>query len=90
MINETLYCERLMYLEWAQNEFADNAFTVDGRAVHARADQPGGALPPLADPSREEAPAKGSTSRTASTEGEGDEDDDGPPPNEARSWEPAI
>lgn len=47
MINEALYCERLMYLEWAQGEFADNAFTVDGRAVHARADSPGGQLPPV-------------------------------------------
>lgn len=40
MINELLYCERLMYLEWAQGEFADNAFTVEGRAVHRRADEP--------------------------------------------------
>jgi CRISPR-associated protein Cas1 len=47
MINETLYCERLMYLEWAQGEFADNAFTVDGRTVHARADVASGELPPL-------------------------------------------
>jgi CRISPR-associated protein Cas1 len=46
MINETLYCERLLYLEWAQGEFVDNAFTVEGRAAHKRADQPGGALPP--------------------------------------------
>src|SRR5580658_4214659 len=46
MINEVLYCERLLYLEWAQGEFADNAFTVEGRAVHKRADQPGGKLPP--------------------------------------------
>jgi CRISPR-associated protein Cas1 len=45
MINESLYCERLLYLEWAQGEFADNAFTVDGRAAHKRADQPGGRLP---------------------------------------------
>lgn len=29
MINEVHYCERLMYLEWSQGEFADNAFTVD-------------------------------------------------------------
>ena len=42
MINEALYCERLLYLEWAQGEFADNAFTVEGRVVHKRADQPGG------------------------------------------------
>jgi CRISP-associated protein Cas1 len=45
MINEVLYCERLLYLEWAQGEFADNAFTVEGRATHKRADQPGGKLP---------------------------------------------
>jgi CRISPR-associated protein Cas1 len=45
MINEALYCERLLYLEWAQGEFADNAFTVEGRATHKRADQPGGTLP---------------------------------------------
>src|SRR5206468_1630853 len=40
MINELFYCERLMYLEWAQGEFADNAFTVEGRSVHRRADEP--------------------------------------------------
>jgi CRISPR-associated protein Cas1 len=45
MINEVLYCERLLYLEWAQGEFVDNAFTVEGRAAHRRADQPGGTLP---------------------------------------------
>src|SRR5271156_926414 len=56
MINEVLYCERLMYLEWAQGEFADNAFTVDGRAVHARAAVPAGAPPPVppAGPTEEE------------------------------------
>lgn len=41
MINEVLYCERLMYLEWSQGEFEDNAFTVEGRAiVHAKVDRP--------------------------------------------------
>src|SRR5580700_9728271 len=45
MINEVLYCERLLYLEWVQKEFVDNAFTVEGRAAHKRADQPGGKLP---------------------------------------------
>ncbi|MGH7330860.1 MAG: CRISPR-associated protein Cas4, partial [Polyangiaceae bacterium] len=44
MINELLYCERLMALEWVQGEFADNVFTVEGRSVHTRADQPAGAL----------------------------------------------
>lgn len=45
MVNEVLYCERLFYLEWVQGEFEDNAFTVDGRSVHRRADRPGGRLP---------------------------------------------
>lgn len=50
MLNEAMYCERLMYLEWVQGEFADNHFTVDGRNVHQRADTPGGKLPePRAD-----------------------------------------
>ncbi len=39
MVNEVLYCERLAYLEWAQREFADNYFTVDGRiSAHRRVD----------------------------------------------------
>ncbi|AUX19870.1 CRISPR-associated protein Cas4 [Sorangium cellulosum] len=46
MINEVLYCERLLYLEWAQGEFEDNVFTVEGRSVHRRADVAGGELPP--------------------------------------------
>ena len=39
MVNEVLYCERLLYLEWAQREFADNHFTVEGTLVaHRRVD----------------------------------------------------
>lgn len=49
MVNEVLYCERLMYLEWVQGEFADNFFTVDGRSVHRRADAGDGALPSADD-----------------------------------------
>jgi CRISP-associated protein Cas1 len=45
MLNEVMYCERLMYLEWVQGEFEDNYFTVDGRHVHERADAAGGRLP---------------------------------------------
>ncbi len=59
MINEALYCERLLYLEWAQGEFADNHFTVDGRTVHRRADMPGGALPPRAPSEGDGAADKG-------------------------------
>lgn len=33
MINEVLYCERLMYLERVQGEWSDNAFEVEGGAV---------------------------------------------------------
>lgn len=40
MVNEVLYCERLMYLEWVQGEWADNQFTVDGSWVHRRVDRP--------------------------------------------------
>lgn len=47
MLNEALYCERLLYLEWAQGEWADNHFTVDGKFAHRRADQAGGELPPV-------------------------------------------
>lgn len=46
MVNEVLFCERLLYLEWAQGEWADNAFTLDGRAVHGRTDEKRGDLPP--------------------------------------------
>ena len=51
MINEVLYCERLMVLEWAQGEFADNVYTVDGRVIHRRVDKVRGALP---DPDADE------------------------------------
>ncbi len=45
MLNESLYCERLMYIEWVQGEFADNVFTVDGRHVHRRPDNSQGPMP---------------------------------------------
>lgn len=54
MVNEVRYCERLMYLEWVQGEFADNAFTVEGRSVHRRVDAGGGRL---AGPEDIDAPA---------------------------------
>lgn len=38
MVNEVLYCERLMYLEWVQDEWEANAFTADGTRVHKRVD----------------------------------------------------
>ncbi len=51
MVNEVLYCERLMYLEWVQGEFADNHFTVEGRSIHRRVDT---SSSPVPDPSDEE------------------------------------
>lgn len=62
MINELFYCERLMYLEWAQSEFADNAFTVEGRSVHRRADE----TKPLPEQSPGPPTATGSSSDGAS------------------------
>lgn len=50
MINEVLYCERLMYLERVQGEFEHNYFTIDGNAAHKRADVPGGELPSVENP----------------------------------------
>lgn len=49
MINEVLFCERLLYLEWSQGEWADNAFTVEGNAVHRRSDEPKGKIPDAED-----------------------------------------
>lgn len=45
MINEWTYCPRLAYLEWVENEWAENADTVEGRKVHARVDKGEGRLP---------------------------------------------
>ena len=46
MINEVLYCERLLYLEHVQGEWADNVFTADGNAVHRRVNEKEKALKP--------------------------------------------
>lgn len=40
MLNELSFCPRLFYIEHVQREFADNAFTVEGRGVHRRVDKP--------------------------------------------------
>lgn len=47
MVNEVLYCARLMYLEWVQGEWADNRFTAEGKSVHRRVDRGGGAPPEI-------------------------------------------
>ncbi|MDI6726927.1 MAG: Dna2/Cas4 domain-containing protein [Smithellaceae bacterium] len=45
MLNEFVYCPRLAYLMWVQNEFAHNECTVDGTIRHRRVDKGGGTLP---------------------------------------------
>ncbi|MCY4589124.1 MAG: CRISPR-associated endonuclease Cas1 [Alphaproteobacteria bacterium] len=45
MVNEYVYCPRLAYLMWSQAEWVETADTVDGRRVHARADQGNAPLP---------------------------------------------
>jgi hypothetical protein len=45
MLNEFVYCPRLAYLEWTDQEFAASADTVDGSIRHRRVDKPSGSLP---------------------------------------------
>jgi len=45
MLNEFVYCPRLAYLEWTDQEFAASADTVDGTLRHRRVDKPSGKLP---------------------------------------------
>lgn len=57
MINEVLYCERLLYLEYVQGEWADNVYTADGQAVHRRVNEQEKALkPPPEDGEASEVP----------------------------------
>lgn len=39
MLNEYAYCPRLFHLEWVQQEWADNVYTLDGKRVHKRVDK---------------------------------------------------
>lgn len=50
MLNESVYCPRLFYLEWVQGEWADNYFTEHGRESHRRVDRPTRAVPDAEDP----------------------------------------
>lgn len=45
MLNEFAYCPRLCYLEWVDQEWRENEWTLDGTRQHRRVDQPGGSLP---------------------------------------------
>lgn len=46
MLNEFVYCPRLFYLEWVQQEFQDSVDTVAGRHDHRRVEKEAGELPP--------------------------------------------
>lgn len=39
MLNEFVYCPRLAYLEWVDGEFAENVYTLQGKATHKRVDR---------------------------------------------------
>ncbi|MBD3267348.1 CRISPR-associated endonuclease Cas1 [bacterium] len=45
MLNEFVYCPRLCYLEFVQQEWDENVFTLDGSHKHRRVDREGGELP---------------------------------------------
>jgi len=43
-INAFTFCPRLMWLEYVDQEFADNQHTVEGSHVHRNVDRPGGSM----------------------------------------------
>ncbi len=45
MLNEFVYCSRLAYLEWVEQEWADNYETTEGSYKHRRVDSDRGTLP---------------------------------------------
>jgi CRISPR-associated protein Cas1 len=45
MLNEHVYCPRLAYLEWSDQQWAANADTAGGSAVHRHVDRPRGVPP---------------------------------------------
>ncbi len=45
MVNEYVYCPRLAYLEWVQQEWEDNSDTIEGQHGHRRVNKPGAPLP---------------------------------------------
>jgi CRISP-associated protein Cas1 len=65
MLNEFVYCPRLAYLEWADGEFLDNAYTLNGKGVHRRVDARRGTL---AEPEAGEDGPKVGASVTLSSE----------------------
>jgi len=50
MLNEYAYCPRLFHLMHVEGRWADNAYTVEGRSVHSRADRLDHVLPDAVTP----------------------------------------
>jgi len=49
MLNEFVYCPRLLYLEWVEGLWKENADTVAGGLAHGRSDRGGGRMPASLD-----------------------------------------
>ncbi len=104
MLNEFAYCPRLFYLEYVQQEWDHSPDTLEGRFVHRRVDDQGGAVPSageLSDESRIHARSVSIGSDTLGAVAKIDllEGEDGcvtpidykrgsPPDNPERCWEP--
>jgi CRISPR-associated protein Cas1 len=72
MLNEYAYCPRLFHLMHVEGRWADNAYTVEGRNVHRRADRIDHVLPdPDNSQSDDQAEAEGGNGRKDET---GDEE----------------
>ena len=87
MLNEYAYCPRLFHLMHVEGRWADNAYTVEGRNVHARADRLDHVLPdaetgpaPADDSAAAEEPGSADATPPESAEASGEE-----PPTITRS-----
>ena len=65
MLNEFAYCPRLFHLMHVEGRWADNAYTVEGRNVHRRADQLDHVLPNAAAPAADRQPHEPSADEQA-------------------------
>lgn len=79
MVNEYAYCPRLFHLMHVEGRWADNAYTVDGRNVHRRADRLDHILPDPENGASED----GEKSQGGNGEGGGHNGDE--PPTVTRS-----
>lgn len=71
MLNEYAYCPRLFHLMHVESRWKDNAFTVEGRNVHRRADRIDHVLPdPDSDKAEDEAVSEGDDGNSTDVGGE--------------------